>query len=256
MVQGIFDTHSHYTDEAFDADRTELLNAFPQEGVSHVMLCGCSVEDSQASLALAEQFPYVYCAVGVHPENLDGLEPDWLTQIRSLAKSEKVRAIGEIGLDYHYEGYDAAKQKEVFIAQLRLAEELGLPVILHVRDAMGDMMEILREYRPKGVLHCYSGSKETAREALGLGLYLGFGGVLTFKNARHAVETMEILPLERMLLETDCPYLAPVPFRGKRCDSRMIAYTAARAAEIRGMEPQEIVDICRENALRLFGIKE
>ena len=254
-MDGIFDTHAHYTDAAFDADRTELLTNFPQEGVSHVMLCGCSVQDSRDSLALAEPFPHVYCAVGVHPENLDNLESDWLEQIRFLAKSGKVRAIGEIGLDYHYEGYDAAMQKEVFTAQLRLAAELDLPVILHVRDAMGDMMEILHEYRPKGVLHCYSGSKETAKEALRLGLYLGFGGVLTFKNARHAVETMEILPLDRMLLETDCPYLAPVPYRGKRCDSRMIALTAARAAEIRGMEPQEIIDICRENALRLFGLK-
>ena len=257
MYQGIFDTHSHYNDAAFDSDRLALLEGFPREGVSHVMLCGCTPSDSQEALSLAAQFPYVYCAVGVHPENVDNLPSDWLAQIRALAESapEKVRAIGEIGLDYHYEGYDAAYQKQIFTQQLELAKELDLPVILHIRDAMGDAMDILREYRPQGVIHCYSGSKETAKEAVRLGLHLGFGGTLTYKNARRAVETLEILPLEYMLLETDCPYLAPVPHRGKRCDSRMIAHVAERAAEIRGKEPQEIIDICRENALRLFRLK-
>ena len=256
MYQGIFDTHAHYTDAAFDADRTELLKRFPEEGVSHIMLCGCTTADSRDCLVLAGQFPYIYCAVGVHPENLEDLPEDWLEQIRAIAVSrpDKVRAIGEIGLDYHYEGYDAAFQKEVFTAQLRLAQELGLPVIIHIRDAMGDAMEILHEYRPQGVIHCFSGSKETAKEAVKLGLYLGFGGTLTYKNARRAVETAEILPLEHMLLETDCPYLAPVPHRGKRNDSRLIAHVAERAAEIRGITPQEVIDTCRENAMRLFGI--
>ena len=255
--QGIFDTHAHYTDAAFDADRMQLLAEFPAQGVSHVMLCGCTPADSAAALALAQQFPHVYCAVGVHPENVDGLPADWLAQIRDLAAShpDKVRAVGEIGLDYHYEGYDAAFQKQVFTAQLELAKELELPAIIHIRDAMGDAMEILQKYRPKGVIHCFSGSKETAKEAVKLGLHLGFGGTLTYKNARRAVETVEMLPLEYMLLETDCPYLAPVPHRGKRNDSRMIAYAAERAAELRGMEPQEIIDICRENALRLFHIE-
>lgn len=256
VYQGIFDTHSHYTDAAFDADRETLLAQLPEEGVSHVMLCGCTPEDSRASLMLAQQYPHVYCAVGVHPENAASLPDGWLSQIRTLAASEKVRAIGEIGLDYHYEGYDAAVQKQVLTQQLELAKELDLPVILHIRDAMGDAMEILREYRPRGIIHCYSGSKETAKEAVKLGLYLGFGGTLTYKNARRAVETLAWLPLEYMLLETDCPYLAPVPHRGKRCDSRMIAHVAERAAEIRGTAPQEIIAVCRENALRLFRIKE
>lgn len=256
MYHGIFDTHAHYTDSAFDEDRDALLRRFPEEGVSHVMLCGCTPADSRACSELAAQFPHVYCAVGVHPENLDALPDDWLGMLRDLAAShpDKVRAIGEIGLDYHYEGYDTAFQKDVFTAQLGLARELELPVIIHIRDAMGDAMEILHEYKPKGVIHCYSGSKETAKEAVGLGLYLGFGGTLTYKNARRAVETMEILPADRILLETDCPYLAPVPHRGKRNDSRLIAHVAERAAEIRGTDPQTIIDTCRENALRLFGI--
>ena len=254
MYSGIFDTHAHYADAAFDADRDALLQNFPQEGVESVMLCGCTPSDSRACLELAARYPHVYCAVGVHPENVDGLPTDWYEQIKALAASEKVRAIGEIGLDYHYEGYDADVQKDIFTRQLRLAQELGLPVIIHIRDAMGDAMDILREYRPRGVIHCFSGSKETAKEAVRLGLYLGFGGTLTYRNARRAVETLETLPLEHMLLETDCPYLAPVPHRGKRCDSRMIAHVAERAAEIRGMDAQEIIDICRRNAQTLFRL--
>lgn len=254
MYQGIFDTHSHYTDAAFDADRDALLSGFPGEGVSHVMLCGCTPEDSQSSLLLARRYPHVYCAVGVHPENVADLPADWLEQIEALAGDEKVRAIGEIGLDYHYEGYDAALQKDVLVQQLLLARKLGLPVILHIRDAMGDALDVLREFKPRGVIHCFSGSKESAKEAVKLGLSLGFGGTLTYHNARRAVETLDWLPMEHMLLETDCPYLAPVPHRGKRCDSRMIACVAERAAEIKGIPAQEIIDICRENALRLFGI--
>ena len=257
MYQGIFDTHAHYTDPAFDADRAELLGTFPEQGVSYVMLCGCTPEDSRASLALAQQYPHVYCAVGVHPEHVtNDLAPDWYDSIRETALScpEKVRAIGEIGLDYHYEGYDADLQKDVLIRQLLLARELDLPCILHIRDAMGDAMEILREYKPKGVIHCYSGSKETAKEAVKLGLYLGFGGTLTYHNARRVVETMKMLPAESILFETDCPYLAPVPNRGKRCDSRMIADTAECAAKIRGVDTQALIDICRENAMRLFHL--
>ena len=254
MYQGIFDTHSHYTDAAFDADRHTLLQGFPQEGVSHVMLCGCTVEDSAASLRLAEEFPHVYCAAGVHPEHVNDLEDGWLTRIREMAMHQKVRAIGEIGLDHHYEGFDADLQRDVLIAQLELARELDLPVILHIRDAMGEAMDILRAYRPKGVIHCYSGSRETAKEAVGLGLYLGFGGTLTYKNARRAVQTMEWLPLEHLLFETDCPYLAPVPFRGQRNDSRLIAHVAERAAGIKGIPAQEIINIARENACRLFQI--
>ena len=256
MYGGIFDTHAHYTDAAFAHDRDTLLRQLPQEGVSHVMLCGCTPSDSRACLELAMQYPHLWCAVGVHPENVDNLPGDWYEQLRTLAYSqrEKVRAIGEIGLDYHYPGYDAALQKTILLRQLTLAQELDLPVILHIRDAIGDAMDILRQCRPKGVIHCFSGSAETAKEAVRLGLLLGFGGTLTYPNARRAVKTIEQLPPESILLETDCPYLAPVPHRGERCDSRMIAYVAERAAAIRGTDPQHLIDTCRENALRLFGI--
>ncbi len=255
MYTNIFDTHAHYTDHAFDADRAELLQKLPAQGVGCVMLAGCSTEDSAACAALADQYDYIYAAAGVHPECMDRLKEDWLAQIRQTAETNaKVRAIGEIGLDYHYEGYDATKQKEVFTAQLELAKELDLPVILHVRDAIGDAMEILREYRPKGVMHCYSGSAETAKEILALGLHISLTGVLTFKNARKALEVLELLPPERFMLETDCPYMAPVPFRGKRCDSSMIAHIAEKAAEVKGMDTQELINICCENGKRLFKI--
>ena len=245
MYRNIFDTHAHYTDHAFDEDRDELLHSLPDKGVRYVMLAGCDVEDSKACAALADRYDYIYAAAGVHPENLENLPSDWLSQLRRLAEENpKIRAIGEIGLDYHYEGYDADRQKEVFIAQLRLAKELDLPVILHVRDAVGDAMEILRKYRPKGVMHCYSGSAETAKELLSLGLHISLTGVL------------ELVPLERFMLETDCPYMAPIPFRGKRCDSSLIAYTAEKAAEIKGVDPQEMLNACCETGMKLFGITE
>ena len=257
MYRNIFDTHAHYTDRAFDEDRDALLQSLPAKGVRYVMLAGCDVEDSKACAALADRYDYIYASAGVHPENLENLPSDWLSQLRSLAKNDpKIRAIGEIGLDYHYDGYDADRQKEIFIAQLELAKELDLPVILHVRDAVGDAMEILRKYRPKGVMHCYSGSAETAKEVLSLGLHISLTGVLTFKNARKAVEVLELVPLERFMLETDCPYMAPVPFRGKRCDSSLIAYTAEKAAEIKGVDPQELIDECCRTGMKLFGITE
>lgn len=254
MYTNIFDTHSHYNDRAFAEDRDVLLTSMPGRGVSRIMLAGCDPVDSEENLRIAERFDYVYTSVGVHPGCLEDLQPDWEDTLRRLAKSEKVRAIGEIGLDYHYEGYDADLQKAVFIRQLELAAELALPVILHVREAMGDALEILRKYRPKGVMHCYSGSAETAKELLAMGMYISFTGVLTFKNARRALEALEVIPMDRLMLETDCPYMAPVPLRSKRCDSSMIAYTAEKAAEIKGMAPQTLIDMCTENGKKLFAI--
>ncbi len=254
MFKNIFDTHSHYMDHAFDEDRETLLASMPSLGVSRILLAGCDPQDSASCLQLAEQYDYVWASAGVHPGCIDDLAPDWLETIRHLAKSEKVRAIGEIGLDYHYEGYDIDKQKAVFTAQLELAAELDLPVILHIREAMGDAMEILRKYRPKGVMHCYSGSAETAKELIAMGMYISFTGVLTFKNARRALEALEVIPMDRLMLETDCPYMAPVPHRSKRCDSSMIAYTAAKAAEIKGLDTQVLINQCTENGCRLFGI--
>ncbi len=254
MYTNIFDTHSHYTDSAFDEDREALLASMPEKGVRYILLASSSIADAWANAALAGKFDFVYAAAGVHPECVDNLPEDWLTQLRQLAAEEKVRAIGEIGLDYHYDGYDAPLQKEVFTAQLELARELELPVIVHIREAMGDAMEILRQYRPKGVVHCFSGSAESAKELLGLGMHISFTGVLTFRNARKSLEALAEVPLERLMMETDCPYMAPVPMRGKRCDSSMIAYTAEKAAEIKGMETQALIDACCETGKRLFGI--
>ncbi|MBR3629745.1 MAG: TatD family hydrolase [Oscillospiraceae bacterium] len=254
MYTGIFDTHAHYADSAFDADRETLLRSLPSEGVDCVMLAGCSTEDSRACIALAERYPHVWCAVGIHPEQVDALPPDWCEQLCSMAAHEKVCAIGEIGLDYHYEGYDRDLEHTILGIQLRLAKELDLPVILHIRDAMGDALELLRSMRPRGVVHCFSGSAETARELVSLGLYIGIGGVLTYKNARKVVQAVEIIPEDRLVFETDCPYLAPVPYRGKRCDSRMIAAVAERAAEIRHTDAQSLIRIAAENGRRLFDI--
>ena len=229
----IFDSHAHYESGQFDADRAELLGSIlPQKGVCGVINMGSDMESLQQTIDLCDKYDYFYGAVGIHPE-----------------------CAGEIGLDYHWE--DACpreRQKEVFIAQLELAKKYDLPVVIHDREAHGDMMEILRKYKPKGVVHCFSGSVELARETVNLGMYIGLGGVVTFKNARHSVEVAKDIPLDRLLTETDAPYMAPVPFRGKRCDSSMIAYDAAKIAEVRGITAQEVLTAGCENACRLFGI--
>ena len=196
MYTNIFDTHSHYMDKAFDSDRMELLSSFPKNGVSRVMLAGCTPEDSLASLKLAEQFSFVWCAVGIHPCNVNGESEQDLLKIADLTAHEKAVAIGEIGLDYHFEGYDKELQIKIFSAQLELANRLNLPVIVHIRDAMADALSILQQYRPKGVVHCWSGSLEMAKELIKIGMYLGFGGVATYKNARKVVQTLQQIPSE------------------------------------------------------------
>ncbi len=256
MISNIFDTHAHYADHAFDDDRGQILAELPQKGVKYVMLASSSLEDTAENSVLAEKYDYIYAAAGVHPENADSTPADYLEKVRRTAvDSPKVRAIGEIGLDYHYEGYDREKQIVLFEEQLELAKELGLPVIIHSRDAWEDTFQILKKHRPKGILHCFSGSAETAREIVKLGMYIGFTGVLTFKNAKKALKALAEVPMDRLLLETDCPYMAPVPFRGKRCDSSMIAYTAEKAAEIKGTDVQELVDITCENGKRIYSIE-
>ncbi len=251
---GIFDSHAHYDDAAFDADRSALLESLPQRGVCGVINAGSHLESSAASVALAARYPFCYAAVGVHPECVNGLPEGYLARLRALAAGPKVVAVGEIGLDYHFADMAPKEdQRRVLEEQLGLAEELRLPVILHDRDAHGDMMEILRRRRPRGVLHCFSGSVEMMREAVSLGLYIGLGGAVTFKNARVPVEVARAVPAERLLLETDAPYMAPVPFRGKRCDSAMIAYTAARIAEIRGETVETVLRHAREAAAALFS---
>ena len=254
-MQNIFDTHAHYADHAFDEDRDSVLAELPSKGVKYVMLASSSVEDTTENAALAEKYGYIYAASGVHPESVDTNPENYLETVRNTALTcPKVRAIGEIGLDYHYDGFDREKQIVLFEEQLVLAKELSLPVIVHSRDASEDTLNILKKHRPAGVVHCFSGSAETAKEIIKLGMYIGFTGVITFKNAKKAIKALAEVPLDRLLLETDCPYMAPVPFRGKRSDSSMIAYTAEKAAEIKGIGVQEILDITCENALRFYSI--
>ena len=254
-MTGIFDTHSHYADSAFDEDREQVLRELPGKGVKLVMLAASGMEDSAENSRLSKEYDYIYAAAGVHPESVDETPADYIGRLKDMiAANEKIKAVGEIGLDYHYEGYDREKQIRFFREQLELAAELDMPVIVHSRDAVEDTVEILGEYRPKGVVHCFSGSAETAKEILRLGMYIGFTGVLTFKNAKKALKALAEVPMDRLLMETDCPYMATEPFRGRRCDSSMIAYTAAKAAEIKGMTTQELIDITCRNGMTMYGI--
>lgn len=255
MYKNIFDTHSHYSDSAFDNDRYEVLDSLKEKGVEYVMLASTCTEDIHENSLLAEKYDYIYTSAGFHPENINDIPENYIDILKeTVSADKKVKAIGEIGLDYHYEGFDREKQIKVFEKQVETANELDLPVIVHSRDACEDTLNILKKYRPKGVVHCFSGSAETAEIIVKLGMYIGFTGVLTFKNAKKAVRAVEVVPPDRLLLETDCPYMAPVPFRGKRCDSSMISFTAERAAEIKGVSVQKLLDITCENGIRLYGI--
>ncbi len=248
----IFDTHAHYDDPAFYEDTDELLAVLNKYGVSGIITCGCNKDSSIKAVSLAHKYDFVYAAVGLHPENTaEGYDESW---IRALAKDGRCVAIGEIGLDYH-RSEPNENDKQIFIRQLQLAKELGLPVIMHDREAHQDTFDIVREHLPKGVMHCFSGSAQMARQLVDMGLYIGIGGVLTFKNARKTVEVVHQIPLDMILLETDAPYLAPVPHRGKRNDSLKIAFVAQRLAEIKGVTVRDVLDITEQNAKRLFGIK-
>lgn len=254
-MNGIFDTHAHYTDKAFDADRKILLDSLFKESVCGIINCGTDIPSSKASLELAEKYSGVFAACGIHPEEDESLNNAALLSLEELLLNENCVAVGEIGLDYHYRTDNKELQKEFFEKQILLSKKHSLPVIIHDREAHGDTMEILKRTAPKGVLHCFSGSVETMREAVGLGLYIGLGGAVTFKNAQKPVEVAKEVPLERLLLETDCPYMAPVPFRGKRNDSSLIKYVAEKIAEVRGISEDELLLITKENAERLFSLK-
>lgn len=253
----IFDTHAHYDDEAFDADRDSLLAVMPQEGVGLILDPGCDIGTSKKAVALAAQYPHVYAAVGYHPENCAPYTPSDLDVLRKMARNPKVVAIGEIGLDYYWEQNPPRElQQEVFRAQLALAQELNLPVIVHDRDAHADCLAIVKEFPAlRGVFHCYSGSVEMARELWKLGWYTGFDGPVTYKNARKTVEVAAEAPLDKLLLETDSPYMTPVPKRGERNDSRNIAHIAQKIAELRGMTADEVIRIAADNGRRLFAIQ-
>lgn len=248
----IFDTHAHYMAEDFGGELIPLLERMPEMGVEKIMAVGYSLESSKEELELARRFPYIMAAAGIHPENCMELPEDWLTQLEEMLAEPEIKALGEIGLDHHYEGFDKDLQAEVFEKQLILAQKLSIPVIIHSRDACEDTMKLLRKYRPRGVVHCFSGSAETAREVVKLGMYVGFTGVLTFKNSKKAWAACDAVPIDRLLLETDCPYMAPVPHRGEKCHSGMIKYTAEKMAEIKGVSTEEMIEICRENGERLF----
>ena len=250
-----FDSHAHLDDRRFDGDRDAVLAKMAENQVTGVMNVGCSLESSRRSVALAETHPHIWAAVGSHPDDADHVDDALLDQYRALSAHPKVKAIGEIGLDYHYEDVPREIQKRAFRMQLALARELDLPVIVHEREAHGDALEILKDFPDvTGVFHCYSGSWEMAQLLLKQGWYLGFTGVVTFKNARRAVEVVENAPLHRLLIETDCPYMAPEPFRGRRCDPSMVPLMAAKIAEIKGVTPEEAGRITVENARRLFRI--
>lgn len=254
MYSNIFDTHAHYDDSRFDEDRDELLATLPSKGVSCIVNCGCDLKSSFTTIALSEKYDYIYAAIGVHAHEAEEATEEDLKEIEKLYSKQKVVAVGEIGLDYHYDFSPRDRQLEIFERQIILAKELDLPVIVHDREAHEDTMNLLKKYRPKGVVHCFSGSVEMAKEILKLGMYIGMGGAVTFKNAKKPVEVAEYLPLDRLLLETDAPYMTPVPFRGTRCDSAHIAYTAEKIAEIKKKDTQELIDICNENAKTLFKI--
>lgn len=254
MVKNIFDTHAHYDDEKYDGDRAEVLSFVQKNGVCKIIDCGCDRKSSLAAVSLSKAYDFIYAAVGVHPhEAEDATETDF-DEIFKLYDNPKVVAVGEIGLDYHYDFSPRERQLAVFERQLIIAKERSLPVIVHDREAHEDTLRLLKKHRPKGVVHCFSGSVEMAREVVGFGMYIGLGGAVTFKNARKPLEVAAYVPEDRLLLETDCPYMAPVPFRGKRCDSSMIAYSAAVIAEVRKIEVQELIDICHHNASSLFGV--
>ena len=252
----LFDTHAHMDDRAFDCDRAQLLESLPAQGLALVMNPGCSLASSRNAAALAEQYDYIYAAVGSHPDAADEVNEDVLEEYRKLCKlNPKVKAIGEIGLDYHYEDIPRELQLKAFRAQMELARELKLPVIVHEREAHEDGMRLVRDFpEVTGVFHCYSGSAEMARQLVDKGWYIGFTGVLTFKNARKAVEVASSIPLEWIVLETDCPYMAPEPFRGKRNDPGKLYRMAEKLAEIRGLDLEEIHQITLENGKRLYRI--
>ena len=255
----LFDSHAHYNDEKFDADRYELLSQMPEHNVGLIMNSCSSLDEVPDILDLCERFPFVYASAGVHPHEVENLKDSDMEKLKEYLKLPKIKAIGEIGLDYYYDFSPRDLQKKWFARQVDIAVELNMPVIIHDRDAHKDCMDILREHNIKdagGVFHCYAGSVEMAREILDWGMYIAFGGSLTFKNAARPVENAKYVPLDRILIETDCPYLTPVPHRGKRNSSLYIHYVAEKLAEIKGISVEEIENATYENAKRCFGIED
>lgn len=250
------DSHAHYNASAFDEDRDAILASLPENGIEKVVNIGDNMEASRICLQMAEKYPFVYAAVGVHPEHAGEVTSETLRELEIMAAHEKAVAIGEIGLDYYYDDVPRDVQRVAFRQQLILARRLDIPVVIHDREAHGDCLEILKEERiTRGVMHCFSGSVEFMREVTRLGLHVALGGVVTYKNAKNAVDVAKEVPLDKLLLETDCPYLSPVPNRGKRNSSLNLKYTAEKIAEIRGIDVGTLAVLTTENTKRLFGIK-
>ncbi len=250
-----FDTHAHYDDEQFDEDRDGVLTDLYNQGVELVVDPASNMASSRKVLEIADKYPFVYCAVGVHPHDADEMTADSLDELRKMTENKKVVAIGEIGLDYHYDLSPRDIQKARFYDQLELASELKIPAIIHEREAVQDCLDIITQFKDiKGVVHCFSGSWETAEKILDMGWYLSFTGAVTFKNARKAPEVVTKMPADRIMIETDSPYMAPVPVRGRRNDSRNLPYIAAKIAELRGMTTEEVAALTLENGKRFFNI--
>ena len=254
-MKAIFDTHVHYDDDAFDADREEVIRSLQECGVAKAVDVGASIASSKKALELAKHYEHIYCALGVHPEEVYSADAAGWQWLEEHLAEEKCVALGEIGLDYHWKEEAPEDQKEAFIRQLRMAQEADLPVIIHSREAARDTADILKEYHNgDGVIHCFSYTKEMAMEFVDMGYYIGIGGVLTYKNAKKLVEAAQVIPLERIVLETDCPYLAPEPFRGKRNQSGYIHQVAAVIADLKGIDKEEVVSVTEENARKMYRI--
>ncbi|WP_027630160.1 TatD family hydrolase [Ruminiclostridium cellobioparum] len=254
----IFDTHAHYDDERFDEDRDSLLKQLHQEGISYILNASASPESLEATMELAEKYPFVYAALGIHPHDAEKMNEDIMNRIRTLSKNDKVVAIGEIGLDYYYDNSPRDIQRYWFERQIELAKELRLPIIIHDRDAHEDTVNILKKTDVKqvgGIFHCFSGSAQMAMEMLKLNLYIAVGGAVTFKNARKTVEVVKAVPLEKLLVETDCPYLSPEPHRGKRNNSGYLVHIIRKIAEIKEISESEVAGITLMNAKKVFGLK-
>lgn len=252
----IFDTHAHYDDEQFDQDRDELLLSMKAGGIGSIMNVSASFESCEQVLALARKYPFIYAAIGVHPDHVGCLDEEKIEKMKALLGDEKALAVGEIGLDYYWKEEPEDIQKKWFIRQLDMAREMDLPVIVHSRDAAADTLEIMKEHGRDldGVIHCFSYSREMAREYVKMGYYIGIGGVVTFKNARKLKEVAEEVPLASIVLETDCPYLAPVPYRGKRNSSLNLPYVAEEIARIKGITTEEVIEVTEKNAMALYRL--
>ncbi len=257
MEAMIFESHAHYDDEQFEEDRTELLNSMQENGIGTIINVGATFQSCTEVVQLAQEYPFIYAAVGVHPDEVGILDEEKFAYLREQCKKDKVVAVGEIGLDYYWDNESHDIQKKWFIEQLNLARELNLPVIIHSREAAADTLEIMKKHAKglRGIIHCFSYSKEMAREYTKMGFYIGVGGVVTFKNAKKLKEVVEDIPLDKIVLETDCPYLAPTPNRGKRNSSLNLPYVIEEIARIKGIREEAVIEQTEKNAKEVYCIK-